>query len=260
MTETKKKAGITEELQVVHVGKEKMELAIAGIATVKQVKLLASMTPEHYIQKREGRGGKTFDYVNINYVIAILNAIFGFNWSIEIIDKKIGANQVYVQIRLKVRFGDGTEVCKDAFGGSDIKRAKSNNLVIDIADDLKSAESDGLKKAASMLGIAWDVYSGITKAKNGGEKKEDTPPKTDTAEPFRDILIIMSDSTERIVTKFEALAYFQNIKKAIGDDNNYEILESAGYKKSNQIPDSSIPTMYALMLKFYQEVDDEIPF
>jgi len=70
-----------------------------------------------------------FDYVNINYVIAMLNAIFGFNWSVEIIDKEIGKTQVYVHLRLKVRFGDGTEVSKDAFGGSDVKRKKGGGDV-----------------------------------------------------------------------------------------------------------------------------------
>jgi len=266
MTETKKKS----DIQIVHVGKDKMPLAVTGMATAEQVKALASMTPECYIQKREGRGGKLFDYVNINYVIAMLNAIFGFNWSVEIIDKEIGKTQVYVHLRLKVRFGDGTEVCKDAFGGSDVKRKKGGGEIIDIADDLKSAESDATKKAASMLGIAWDVYSGVTKAKNGNSKKKDVQvaevetekeyPEIDTADAFRDITLIMTDGTERKVTKFEALEYFSKIKKAIGDVEYYKILEDAGYKKSNMIPDVSMPKMYALMIKSYQEIDDALPF
>jgi len=278
MTEAKKKS----DIQIVHVGKDKMPLAVTGMATAEQVKALASMTPECYIQKREGRGGKLFDYVNINYVIAMLNAIFGFNWSVEIIDKEIGKTQVYVHLRLKVRFGDGTEVSKDAFGGSDVKRKKGGGDVIDIADDLKSAQSDATKKAASMLGIAWDVYSGVTKAKNGNGKKKDkgpapdpaaesnegisdeagfeSYPEVDTADGFRDITLIMTDGTERKVTKFEALEYFGKIKKAIGDVEYYKILEDAGYKKSNMIPDVSMPKMYALMIKAYQEIDDALPF
>jgi len=265
MTEANKKP----DAQIVYVGKDKMPLAVTGMATAMQVKALASKTPEHYIQKRKGRGKRSFDYVNINYVIAVLNATFGFNWSVEIVDKEVGKTQVYVHIRLKVRFGDGTEVYKDAFGGSDIKRLKDSGSIIDIADDLKSAESDGIKKAASMLGIAWDVYSGITKAKNGGEKKKDTAPEAETeteypevntADGFRDISLIMTDGTERKVTKFEALEYFSKIKKAIGDVEYYKILEDAGYKKSNMIPEASMPKMYALMIKAYQEIDDALPF
>ena len=267
MAEAKKKP----DLQIVHVGKDKMELAVTGLATAKQVELLARMTPECYVLKRVGRGGKSFDYVNINYVIAKLNAIFWFNWSVEIVDKEVGKNQVYVQVRLKVRFGDGTEVYKDAFGGSDIKYAKKDGKAISISDDLKSAQSDGIKKAASMLGVAWDVYSGITKAKNGGDKKKDKPqeaaaeeekeyPEVDTADAFRDIPLVMTDGTERMVTKFEALGYFKKVKAAIGEDRYYRILSNAGYKKSNLIPDASIPIMYALMLGSYQEMDDDIPF
>jgi len=137
-------------------------------------------------------------------------------------------------------------------------------------NDLKSAQSDATKKAASMLGIAWDVYSGVTKAKNGNGKKKDAQeaeagvekeyPEIDTADAFRDITLIMTDGTERKVTKFEALEYFGKIKKAIGDDSYYQILEDAGYKKSNMIPDVSMPKMYALMIKAYQEIDDALPF
>jgi len=277
MAEAKKKP----DTQIVHVGKDKMELAITGLATAKQVELLASMTPEYYVLKRVGRGGKSFDYVNINYVIAKLNAIFGFNWSVEIVDKEVGKNQVYVQVRLKVRFGDGTEVYKDAFGGSDIKYAKRDGKAISISDDLKSAQSDAIKKAASMLGVAWDVYSGITKAKNGGDKKKDKPPaaveeesakggtpgpvekeypEIDTADAFRDVPLIMTDGTERMITKFEALDYFAKIKRAIGEESYRQILESAGYKKSNLIPEASMPQMYALMIKAYKEIDDALPF
>ena len=170
MTETKSKN--TEKKKsspVVYVGNDKIELATNELATISQVNLLASKTPQKYIKKRKGRGKKEFDYVEINYVIAKLNAIFGFNWSVEILDKEIGKDKIFVQVRLKVQFENGREIYKDAFGGSDVK--KSNEKVIDIADDLKSAESDGIKKAASMLGVAWDVYSGITKAENNDNKK-----------------------------------------------------------------------------------------
>ena len=122
-----------------------------------------------------------------------------------------------------------------------------------------------------MLGVAWDVYSGITKAKNGGDKKKDKPQEVaveeekeytevDTAAAFRDVPLIMTDGTERMVTKFEALDYFAKIKRAIGEESYRQILESAGYKKSNLIPEASMPQMYALMIKAYKEIDDALPF
>ena len=49
-------------------------------------------------------------------------------------------------------------VSKEAYGGADIKQASGGGKVIDIADDLKSASTDALKKAGSMIGIAADIY------------------------------------------------------------------------------------------------------
>ena len=280
MTETKKKKTNTskpKETSIVYVGKDKISLATNGLATAEQVDLLASKTPKHFVLKRKGRGGKSFDYVNINYVIAKLNAIFGFDWDVEVLDKEIGANHVYVQVRLKVRFTDGHEIHKDAFGGSNVKRSGDN--IIDISDDLKSAQSDGIKKAASMLGVAWDVYSGVTKAENGSvssgsgssngkpQEEEKQYEEIDTSDAFRTIPLVMTDSSQRKVTKFEALKYFGKIKEAIGKDPYYDILGSAGYEKSNEIPEKDVPKIYTLMVKFYQELqdadeeaEDDLPF
>jgi len=77
---------------------------------------------------------------------------------------------------------DGLEIVKEQFGGSEIKRyAKdvTNNKtgevtyrkgdVIDLANDLKSAATDGLKKDCLELGMFNDIYS-----KRGGEEKGPT--------------------------------------------------------------------------------------
>lgn len=100
------------------------------------------------------------------------------------------------------------------------------------------------------------------------KSQESKPPKTDTAAirqgippaTNRSIPLVLTDGTEKLVTKFEALKSFGKIKEAIGEGNYYHILEDAGYKKSNLIPESSIPAMYALMVKYYNEVTSEIPF
>lgn len=53
-------------------------------------------------------------------------------------------------------------ITKHAFGGTDIKyysdRSEQAGMIIDLADDYKSAEADMLKKAASYLGMCADVY------------------------------------------------------------------------------------------------------
>ena len=57
---------------------------------------------------------------------------------------------------------DPITITKHAFGGTDIKyysdRSESAGMIIDLADDYKSAEADMLKKAASYLGMCADVY------------------------------------------------------------------------------------------------------
>lgn len=264
--QTKKTQAAKEKALSVYVGEDKIDLAIQDLITSKQVELLASKTPQKYIRKRQGRGGKEFDYVEINYVIAKLNAIFGFNWDAETLKWEIGKNQVWVQVRLTVRLKNGTEIRKDAFGGSDVKRARGNGEVIDIADDLKSAQSDAIKKAASMLGVAWDVYSGITKSANGKKEEAASPGKepadngyeeVDTTDAFRTIPLTLSNGKKKMVTKFEAHGYFGKIKTQVGVNAYYEILGSEGYEHANQIPDKTLPKVYKKLLEAYFEARDQ---
>ncbi|MEM3335440.1 MAG: Rad52/Rad22 family DNA repair protein [Thermoplasmata archaeon] len=122
---------------------------------------LKEKTPKQYIKQRPGRGGKTFDYVEVGYITDFLNKKFNCMWSFEVIDKQIGHEKVYVLGRLTIYVPTPfviQEIKKEQFGGADIKKDSKTGKVIDIGDDLKAAASDSLKKCASMLGIASDVY------------------------------------------------------------------------------------------------------
>jgi len=134
-----------------------------GLLTIDQINLLSRKTPQKYIKKRKGRGGKEFSYVEVGYVTGVLNAIFGYSWDFEIVEKDVNldAGQIAILGRLTVRMANGQVVRKEAWGGSDIKMLKEGGMV-DFPDDLKAASSDSLKKAASMLGVAWDVYAGLS--------------------------------------------------------------------------------------------------
>lgn len=149
-----------------------------------QISLLAVPTPPQYIKQRKGRGGMTFDYVEFNYIVARLNATFRYDWDIDVVEQNIykEAGQIATKARLTVRFADGKVVSKTAWGGSDIKL--SGDKVIDIADDLKSSMSDAIKKAASMLGMCWDVYSGLTNGKKSQtEASEEVIEGEEVTEP-----------------------------------------------------------------------------
>jgi hypothetical protein len=121
--------------------------------------VLNKKTPQKFIKKRMGRGGKYFDYVETGYVIEQLNKAFNNMWDFEIVDKQIEQDKIWVLGKLTVKFmtpfGIQT-ISKSQFGGSDLK--KSNGVILDLGDDLKAAASDSLKKCASLLGIAKDVY------------------------------------------------------------------------------------------------------
>lgn len=256
---TEKETGKTKKnLPAIRVSDDKIKIAEDVYA---QVELLSRQTPAKFIKQRKGRGG-TFDYVETNYVLARLNATFMFDWDNEVIEQIIDKenDQIATKIRLIVRFADGKEVKKDAWGGSEIKRWKENKKIMDLANDLKASESDAIKKAASMLGICWDVYSGMTKNSKSKPKSEgknkgsniDDYEQSDRQEEFRTIPLVV-EGTEIMVTKFEALDYFKKAKEALGEKLYYEILGTFGCEKSNELTPKDIPKAYAEMIRIYKE-------
>lgn len=132
----------------------------------RQMELLWRATPAKHIQQRAGRGGQTFDYVSIQYVEMYLNAMTGHDWDFKILEWKIVERQIIVLGSLTLRFGgkkaDRVEVTKEQFGSGEVKFLKGKEgdptAMVDLADDLKAAASDALKKCASLFGVAWDVY------------------------------------------------------------------------------------------------------
>lgn len=118
--------------------------------TTAQKVLLTKKTPERYIQNRPGPGGKMLSYVAVGYVVDQLNELFNHRWDWIIEDQQVGTAEVWVRGKLIVYLSKDFTLTKSAFGGSKRKT--------DIGDDLKSASSDALKKAASLIGIASDIY------------------------------------------------------------------------------------------------------
>lgn len=131
--------------------------------------LIEGKTPKEAVLTRKGRGSRSFDYVTGSWIVQQLNDLFDFNWDWEIIQQEIGKGQIWVKGKLTVKIlqesGQTVSITKTSFGGSDIKSysekaGQRGGEVMDIGDDLKAASTDALKKAASLLGIAADVYGG----------------------------------------------------------------------------------------------------
>ena len=106
------------------------------------------------VKQRPGQHGKTISYVDVAAVIDRLNEAFEHRWDFEVVRHEVHDNEVVVLGKLTA---DG--VTKMAFGGSAITM-DGQGMVVSIGDDLKAAASDSLKKSASLLGIALDVYAG----------------------------------------------------------------------------------------------------
>ncbi|HEB13356.1 MAG TPA: hypothetical protein ENI13_00065 [candidate division CPR3 bacterium] len=141
--------------------KGKLMMQTQSPITTKQVLQIFHKTPAIHIHQRPGKGGRgDFDYVTGVYVKKVLNYVFGFLWDFQIIDKGREGDQVWVHGRLTIKRPKGLEpiIIKEQFGSADVKRKKSDDSVISIGDDYKAAATDALKKCASEIGIASDVY------------------------------------------------------------------------------------------------------
>ena len=125
----------------------------------KQIKQLGHRTPEAFIQQRRGAGNRTFSYVDVGYVTAKLNQIFGHVWSFEVAREGQVGKHIWVLGRLKVMLENGTVLTKEQYGSANIKCLKDTDIPVSVGDDFKSAASDALKKCSSMLGLASDVYA-----------------------------------------------------------------------------------------------------
>ncbi len=108
----------------------------------------------HLIKSRRGPAGKSFNYVEGSEFIRRLNEAFDGRWSFEIAEYQIHDAEVIVLGKLVA--GD---VTKTAFGGSTITKSSQTSEPINLADDLKAAATDALKKAASMLGVGLHLHT-----------------------------------------------------------------------------------------------------
>lgn len=142
-----------------------------NLLNTDQLNLLFQPTPKAHKYERPAKGGGKWTYVTGAYVKKMLNLLFGWNWSFEIIAHEVSIEfkQVVVKGKLTVRTGElGTEISRMQFGRQDVKfRKQTEEMVklklpqvpLDLGNDLKGATTDCLKKCASEFGIASDVYA-----------------------------------------------------------------------------------------------------
>ncbi len=121
------------------------------------------------IRQRPGHHGKTLSYVDVAAVISRLNEGCD-SWSFEVVSHDIHDGEVIVLGKLTA---DG--MTKMTFGGSAITIDKEGQ-VVSIADDLKAASSDALKKSASLFGVGLELYGGNTNGHHPGSNGNGRTP------------------------------------------------------------------------------------
>ena len=116
---------------------------------------LSAPFPADAVKNRRGSFGKPISYVEGNAVISRLNDCFGGDWSFVIVQHQVlSTGEVLVHGRLTA-----LGVSKDSFGRGMPAISRETGEVLSEADAYKSAATDSLKKAATLLGVALQLYS-----------------------------------------------------------------------------------------------------
>ena len=145
------------------VSAEDLSLVGKNILNEHQLQFILKRTPKQYVKTRPGKGGGQWEYVTVGYVKKCLNLMFGWSWNFEIIEEKILFGEVIVKGKLTC-VSNGETIVKMQYGNKDIVYRRDtdkdgNRIPLSIGNDLKSAASDCLKKCASDIGIASDIYN-----------------------------------------------------------------------------------------------------
>jgi len=121
--------------------------------TLHQKKVSKIKTPKGYVKKKQG-----FDYVELSYMKKIANEQFpGWSWTI-INSEALGSNAYVVHGRLKW-FDNGIWREGDMVAAHRIQTKRGTTDFVEIGNDVKSANTDCLKKAFNVyMNIAADVY------------------------------------------------------------------------------------------------------
>lgn len=193
------------------------ELSLLAVDEAQQA-ILTQTTPDHAIKTRIGRGGKTLSYVSHDWVTRQLNNAFNWQWSFEIKSYLLlppeNPTEVIVNGRLTVITPKGN-LTKEQFGGSDIKRTKQGDI-ISIADDLKGAASDCLKKCASLLGLALDLYGDTPTEEEVAAKAAAKPINGNKAPTSAPELLKLVNS--RVQVPYDNITYMLNgIRQRLGN-------------------------------------------
>lgn len=242
MNENKQKP-VQRKMEVATITKEELSLVENNLLNSKQLDLITSKTPAKFLKERPAKGGGKWTYVTGGYVKKVLNLMFGWDWDFKVLEHKfdIAIGQAYVlgELRCRVTEPNGTqrEIIKNQFGRVDIKfktewvsdgkggfKKQPTTQPLDIGNDLKAAATDALKKCASEIGVASDIYG-------AEEFKEIHIVEPNTAEEKLERIIYMLDTEGLVIDEDERL----NIERIV------EQQEEESYNKAIKVLLQAMP-------------------
>ena len=139
-------------MKEVVVSNEAIEQSLASITKLHD-KVSMEDTPRAFVKKKMGQ-----DYVEVSYMKKLADKHFaGWSWTI-VNTEVLGSEAFVVHGRLKWYEG-GIWREGDMTAAHRIQKKRGSNEFVDIGNDIKSANTDCIKKAFNMyMNIADDVY------------------------------------------------------------------------------------------------------
>ncbi len=110
--------------------------------------------PKEKIKQRPGKAGMTYDYVTPDFIISLLNEAFDYRWNTVITHRTMVADTAVVELQLTVWDAENQAIVKTQYGSCDVGRGMGPG------EAFKGAASDAMKKAATLLGVALELYGG----------------------------------------------------------------------------------------------------
>lgn len=172
----------------------------------RQTGIVQQETPQALIKTKPGRGGKRVTYVEGGYVISKLNEVFSpLGWEFKVTERgeterkneKSAEGEVWVYGELTIiDHKKGYRTTKGQYGQHPI------HANVPIGDAYKAAATDALKKCASLIGIALDVYWGQLDRE---EDQKPTPPSKDELVERAKMMINSSRDIGALLTYREKL-------------------------------------------------------
>ena len=118
------------------------------------IQILKRPFGQELIKHRQGHNGKQLDYVAVQHYVDRLNEGFDHDWSFELTRREIIGDQILVEVKLTA-----AGLIKTGIGGAAITRGEDNKTVVSLADDIKMAEADAMKRACRLVGIGAELYA-----------------------------------------------------------------------------------------------------